>query len=103
MCDEGRLWYKELQKERRILRPLVRGEHDFAAVAWDDAVSRVVNTLTRVREEQGAGAIAGIIGAKATNEEAYLFSRLLAGHVGTELVAGLSWSPADAFHDNFLI
>ena len=103
MCDEGRLWYKELQKESRILRPLVRGEQDFAAVLWDDAVNQVAQTLTQVKEEHGANAIAGIIGAKATNEEAYLFSRLLTEHVGTELIAGLSWSPAEASHDNFLI
>jgi NADH-quinone oxidoreductase subunit G len=103
MCDEGRLWYKELQKESRILRPLVRGEQDFAAVAWEDALNRVAHTLTQVKEEHGAHAIAGIIGAKATNEEVYLFSRLLTEHVGTELVAGLSWSPANASHDNFLI
>ncbi len=103
MCDEGRLWYKELQKESRIPRPLARGERDCTAVTWDQAFSRVVDLLTQVKEQHGAGAIAGIIGAKATNEEAYLFSRLLTEQVGTELVAGLSWSPADAFHDNFLI
>jgi NADH-quinone oxidoreductase subunit G len=103
MCDEGRLWYKELQRESRILRPLVREEHDFAGVSWDDALSRLATTLTRAKEEHGAGAIAGIVGAKATNEETYLFSRLLTEQVGTDLVAGLSWSPADASHDDFLI
>ncbi len=103
MCDEGRLWYKELQKESRIPRPLARGEQDVSAVTWGEAFGRVVSLLTQVKEQHGAGAIAGIIGAKATNEEAYLFSHLLTEQVGTELVAGLSWSPADAFHDNFLI
>jgi len=103
MCDEGRLWYKELQKESRILRPLVRGEQDSAATTWEDAFARMANKLAQVKEVHGASAVAGIIGAKATNEEVYLFSRLLTGHVGTELVAGLSWSPADASHDDFLI
>ncbi|HKA52484.1 MAG TPA: molybdopterin-dependent oxidoreductase, partial [Candidatus Binatia bacterium] len=103
MCDEGRLWYKELQKESRILRPLARGEQDLTAVSWDDALTRLAQTLTRVKEEHGANAVAGIIGAKATNEEVYLFSHLLTERVGTELVAGLSWSPADASHDNFLV
>ncbi|TMA60193.1 MAG: 2Fe-2S iron-sulfur cluster binding domain-containing protein [Deltaproteobacteria bacterium] len=103
MCDEGRLWYKELQTESRLLRPLVRGESDFTAVTWEQALSRVVDTLRRVKEEHGAGAIAGIVGAKATNEEAYLFARLLTEQLGSELVAGLSWSPANASHDDFLI
>lgn len=103
MCDEGRLWYKEFQKESRITRPLVRGEEAFAAVGWAQAMGAVVEKLTHVKDQHGAGAIAGIIGAKATNEEAYLFTRLLKEQLGADKVAGLSWSPADAFHDDFLI
>src|SRR6266542_2510866 len=49
MCDEGRLWYKELQTESRLLRPFVRGESDFTAVTWEQALSRVVDTLRRVK------------------------------------------------------
>jgi NADH-quinone oxidoreductase subunit G len=103
MCDEGRLWYKELQKESRIMRPFIRGEQDFVAATWDRVVSGTVKTLTEVKEQHGANAVAGIVGAKATNEEAYLFTRLLKEQIGTDRVAGFSWSPEDAFHDNFLI
>ena len=46
MCDEGRLWYKELQKESRIMRPFVRGEQDFVAATWDRAISSTVKALT---------------------------------------------------------
>jgi NADH-quinone oxidoreductase subunit G len=103
MCDEGRLWYKELQKESRIMRPLVRKEEDFTPANWEQALGAVVERLSQVKDQDGAGAIAGIVGAKATNEEAYLFSRLLKEQVGADKVAGLSWSPPDAFHDDFLI
>jgi NADH-quinone oxidoreductase subunit G len=103
MCDEGRLWYKELQKESRIMRPSERREEGFALVTWAYATTHVTDTLTRTKTEYGAEAIAGIVGAKATNEEAYLFSSFLKERIGSTQVAGLSWSPADAFHDNFLI
>ena len=103
MCDEGRLWYKELQRESRILRPLARENDAFAPLSWDQAVGRVVDRISQTKEQHGAKAVAGIIGAKATNEEAFLFSRLLQEQVGTTNVAGFSWSPADAFHDDFLI
>jgi NADH-quinone oxidoreductase subunit G len=103
MCDEGRLWYKELQKESRILRPVARENDALAPLSWDQAVSRVVDHVTQIKEQHGAKAIAGIVGAKASNEEAYLFTRLLQEQVGTPNVAGFSWSPADAFHDDFLI
>lgn len=103
MCDEGRLWYKELQKESRILRPAERREEGFATVTSAYATAHLTNALTRAKTEHGAGAIAGIVGAKATNEEAYLFSSFLKDQIGSAHVAGLSWSPADAFHDDFLI
>ncbi|HXG21438.1 MAG TPA: molybdopterin-dependent oxidoreductase [Methylomirabilota bacterium] len=103
MCDEGRLWYKELQKESRIMRPLVRGEQDFVAATWARAMDTAVKTLTSVKEQRGANAIAAIIGARATNEEAYLLMRLLKEQVGTDRIAGFSWSPPGAFYDNFLI
>jgi NADH-quinone oxidoreductase subunit G len=103
MCDEGRLSYKELQKESRILRPVERREQGFATVTWEHARTRVVETLTRTKAEHGASAIAGIIGAKATNEEAYLLASLLKKQIGATQVAGFSWSPPDAFQDDFLI
>jgi NADH-quinone oxidoreductase subunit G len=103
MCDEGRLWYKDFQKESRILHPAIREEENFVPVSWAQVCSTVVEKLNQVKAQHGDGVIAGIIGAKATNEEAYLFSRLLKEQVGTDKVAGLSWSPADAFHDDFLI
>jgi NADH-quinone oxidoreductase subunit G len=103
MCDEGRLWYKELQKESRILRPVVRENDAFTPISWDQALKRVIDRVSQVKEQHGAKAIAGVVGAKATNEEAYLLTRLLQEQVGTTNVAGFSWSPADAFHDDFLI
>ncbi|MBM4257018.1 MAG: 2Fe-2S iron-sulfur cluster binding domain-containing protein [Deltaproteobacteria bacterium] len=103
MCDEGRLWYKEFQKESRILNPVARENGAFTPISWDHAVSRVLDRVSQVKEQHGAKAIAGIVGAKATNEEAYLFTRLLQEQVGTTAIAGLSWSPANAAHDDFLI
>jgi NADH-quinone oxidoreductase subunit G len=103
MCDEGRLWYKELQKESRILRPLIREQEDFTPATWEQALTKVVDVVAQAKDQWGADAVAGIVGAKASNEEAYLFTRLLKEQVGTTQVAGLSWSPADGFSDDFLI
>jgi NADH-quinone oxidoreductase subunit G len=103
MCDEGRLWYKELQRESRIMRPALRGEPNFVSITWDRAAKRIVDAITQTKEAHGANTVAGIVGAKATNEEIYLFTRLLKEQIGTSRITGFSWSPVDAFHDNFLI
>ncbi|MEW6298133.1 MAG: molybdopterin-dependent oxidoreductase [Thermodesulfobacteriota bacterium] len=103
MCDDGRLWYKELQRESRLTRPLVRGAQGFAPATWEQALNRMAEMVTRAHTADGGVAIAGIVGAKATNEEAYLCTRLFGSQIGTGLVAGLSWSPPNAFADDFLI
>ncbi len=103
MCDEGRLWYKELQKEGRFMRPLIAEQDGFVTATWDRAIGATAKAITEAKAQHGANAVAGIIGAKATNEEAYLLTRLLKEQVGTNCFAGFSWAPADAFHDDFLI
>jgi NADH-quinone oxidoreductase subunit G len=102
MCDEGRLSYHAYQGEGRLLQPVVRDGNGWAVRAWDDARRDVVTRLREVIGAHGAGAIAGIVSAQATNEEIFLFERLL--HESLEgRLASLSWSPADASHDNFLV
>jgi NADH-quinone oxidoreductase subunit G len=102
MCDEGRSGYRRIQGEGRLLRPQMRRGEDFAAVSWKEAVDTVAMRLKGVQEAHGDGAIAGILSAFATNEEAYLFRRLL-GEDGPRSIAGVAWSPADARGDDLLI
>jgi NADH-quinone oxidoreductase subunit G len=103
MCDYGRLEYKELQKESRLLKPLVRKEDGFASASWEKMLAPVVEKLNEVKTQHGPSAIGGIISARATNEEAYLFARLITETLGSNRMAALSWSPADGYHDDFLI
>ncbi|MCE2486621.1 MAG: molybdopterin-dependent oxidoreductase [Desulfurellaceae bacterium] len=103
MCDEGRLSYQAFQQESRILHPLVRAETAFRQASWDEAVQRLVETVKRAQAEYGPDAVAAIIGAKASNEEAHLLSRILNQQLGSQQAVGLSWSPDNAPHDDLLI
>lgn len=103
MCDEGRLSYSAFQHESRILQPMTRAEAQFTPTSWDSALGKVVEAVNTATAEQGPDSVAAIIGAKATNEEAYLLSRILKEQIGTEQTVGLSWSPENAFQDDLLI
>jgi NADH-quinone oxidoreductase subunit G len=102
MCDEGRQSYRRAQGEGRLLQPVVREGGAWAVRTWQQARGKVVTRLRQIRETHGAGAIAGIVSAQATNEEIFLFERLVRESLGGRL-AGLAWSPAGASHDDFLI
>jgi NADH-quinone oxidoreductase subunit G len=102
MCDEGRLSYRRYQGEGRLLQPVARAGDGWEVRTWSDARRAVVTRLREILGAHGAGAIGGIVSAQATNEEVYLFERLLRETLEGRL-AGLSWSPPGALHDDFLI
>ena len=102
MCDEGRMSYKRYQGEGRLLQPVVRDGDGWATRTWEATRRDVVTRLREILGAHGAGAIAGIASAQATNEELFLFERLLRESLQGR-TAGISWSPPDASHDDFLI
>ena len=103
MCDAGRMGCKDLQRESRLLRAFVRREDRFVAVGWEEALAAAVGRLKEVKERHGPAAVTGIVSARATNEEAYLFRRLVTGALGSDRLASIAWSPPDACGDDFLI
>lgn len=69
ICDEGRYCFHDLAEVERLTTPLVQSEGGLVAADWETALERVVTGL------RSAGAIAGLLSGRNTNEEAFLFSR----------------------------
>ncbi len=97
MCDAGRMSYRELQGENRLLRPQVRKDGSFRDAEWPEAIQALGARLRAIQERDGGEAIAGIVSATATNEEAFLFRKLFGR------IAGHAWSPPDATGDDLLV
>jgi NADH-quinone oxidoreductase subunit G len=100
VCDAGRMTAYQLQSEGRLLRPVVRGDAAFAPADWRDALAGVAERLQAAAAD-GPGAVGIVVSAQAPNEEVYLL-RTIARSLGATL-AGVSWSPPDADHDDLLI
>src|SRR5262249_17454021 len=101
MCDAGRMTAYTLQGDGRLRQPLVRGESAFAPADWSAALAGVGDRLSSVARAQGHGAIGIVASARSPHEEGFLLRRLAARLAAT--IAGISWSPPDADHDDFLI
>jgi NADH-quinone oxidoreductase subunit G len=101
ICDAGRMTAYQLQGEGRLLRPLVRGDDEFAPADWSAALTGVADRLQAASREHGPGAVGMVVSAEAPNEEIHLL-RGIAGGLGATLV-GVSWSPPDAYRDDLLI
>jgi len=88
---------------KRALSRDVRGEHDgrrkpgglvdygevlpaFREASWDEALDLVARRLREIRDRDGGRALAGFGSAKCSNEEAYLFQKLVRAAFGTNNV-----------------
>src|SRR5262249_51415024 len=58
----------------------------FREASWDEALDLVASRLKTIKTQHGPGALAGFGSAKCSNEEAYLFQKLIRAALGTNNV-----------------
>jgi formate dehydrogenase major subunit len=58
----------------------------FRKATWEEALDLVAGRLKQIKDEQGSSALAGFGSAKCSNEEAYLFQKLVRAVFGTNNV-----------------
>ena len=84
LCDKGRFGYEYLRSPDRLVAPLVRGDDgELHEASWGDALAAAATGIAGVVARHGAAAVAGLGGARGTNEEAYAFGKLLRLVIGT--------------------
>ncbi len=102
LCVKGRFGLDYLGHPARLTRPLVRGpgvpkaldpDFDparplthFREASWEEALDRAASGLRSLRDEHGPAALAGFGSAKCSNEEAWLFQKLVRTGFGSNNV-----------------
>jgi formate dehydrogenase major subunit len=102
LCVKGRFGFDYVRSPERLTVPLVRRPDapktvdppidpadpwtHFRPASWEEALDRAASGLRRIKERWGAGALAGFGSAKGSNEEAYLFQKLVRTAFGTNNV-----------------
>ena len=83
-CLKGRYAFKFYNHRDRLRTPLIRQpDGQFAPATWDEAYDHIVANLTRIKNDHGGQAIAGISSARCTNEENYLMQKFIRQVMGT--------------------
>ncbi|MBU6460380.1 MAG: formate dehydrogenase subunit alpha [Proteobacteria bacterium] len=93
LCVKGRYGFDYVHHKQRLTRPLIRKEgmrktatmdmnpDDFMSIfreaTWEEALAYAAQGLKKIRDEKGPKALAGFGSAKGSNEEAYLFQKLV--------------------------
>ena len=86
LCAKGRFGYEFINHPDRLRQPLLRRNGYFAEAHWGEALDTVAERLKAIVEKHGPDAVAGVASARATNEDNYLFQKLLRGVIGTNNV-----------------
>jgi formate dehydrogenase major subunit len=102
LCVKGRFGFDYVNHPHRLTRPLIRKpgvpKHADAAIdagraldyfreaTWEEALEAAAKALRRIRDQHGGKALAGFGSAKGSNEEAYLFQKLVRTGFGTNNV-----------------
>ena len=93
LCVKGRFGFDYIHHPDRLTKPLVRREgvakdanmhlrkedigDVFRETSWDEALDMAAGGLKKLHDAHGGSALAGFGSAKGSNEEAYLFQKLI--------------------------
>jgi len=102
LCVKGRFGFDYVSHPHRLTQPLIRRDDapkasdcdvdpadpwtHFRTATWEEALDRAAGGFSRIRDRDGADALAGFGSAKCSNEEAYLFQKLVRTGFGTNNV-----------------
>jgi formate dehydrogenase major subunit len=89
-CLKGRFAHQFTRSRDRLTSPLIREGGRFRVASWDEALQRIVSELTRIKNEHGPDAIAGLASSRATNEDCYAMMRFMRAAVGTNNIDNCS-------------
>ncbi len=101
LCVKGRYGFNYIDNPLRLTQPLIRREgvakttelldpdnldEVFRVATWQEALDFAASGLVKIREQKGGKALAGLGSAKGSNEEAYLFQKLVRTGFGSNNV-----------------
>ncbi|MDH5296752.1 MAG: molybdopterin-dependent oxidoreductase, partial [Nitrospirota bacterium] len=83
ICVRGRFGFQFIDSATRLKTPLVRTDSGLQPSPWIDALDVAAGRLAYVKAQYGAQAIAGLITARCTNEDLYVFQKFMRSVIGT--------------------
>ncbi len=103
LCVKGRFGFDYINHDHRLTKPLIRRDDappktadidldpanpltHFREASWDEALDFAAAGLKKIRDEASGKALAGFGSAKGSNEEAYLFQKIVRAGFGSNNV-----------------
>jgi NADH-quinone oxidoreductase chain G len=105
LCNRGRFGYEYVKSGERLTTPLIKKNGSLEPATWDEALSTVSQRLRDIKDRHGGKAVAGIASGRCTNEDNYLFQKLMRAGLGTnniDSIARMGFAGAQRFLEGLL-
>lgn len=87
LCVKGKFAsYKFVGSGDRLTEPLIKRNGIFEPASWEEALALVSLKFNEIKAENGADALAGFSCSRATNEDNYVFQKMVRAAFGTNNV-----------------
>jgi NADH-quinone oxidoreductase chain G len=84
LCARGYFGYQYVNHPDRLTTPLVRqADGKLHPATWDEVLPLLAERLTQLKLTHGAESIGGLISARCTNEDLYLFQKFMRLAIGS--------------------
>ncbi|BBO74708.1 formate dehydrogenase subunit alpha [Desulfosarcina widdelii] len=86
LCIKGWTAREFIHHPERLTAPLLKKDGCFHEISWDEAIDLLVTRLRETVDRYGPRAVGGLCSARCTNEENYLFQKLIRIGLGSNNV-----------------
>lgn len=86
LCVKGKFGHGFINHPDRLKKPLIKRNGEFLEATWEEAYSLIASKAKEVRDKYGRSVFGGLSSARCTNEENYLFQKMMRGAFGSNNV-----------------
>jgi len=86
LCVKGKFGYNFINHKDRLTKPLIRKDGVLQEAEWDEAISYIADKIKTIKTESGPDALAGLSSARCSNEDNYVFQKMIRAVFGTNNV-----------------
>ncbi len=83
LCARGFFGFHAASHPQRLTHPLIRRHGVLVQATWEEALEYVADRVNEIKAAHGGPSFGGLISGRCTNEELYLFQKLLRMAIGT--------------------
>ena len=86
LCVKGRYHIDMIHSPDRLTKPLIKKDGQFVETTWENALETISTKLSQIKETYGPDSISGLSSARCTNEDNFVFQKMMRVAIKTNSV-----------------